>query len=174
MYLELYQKMYSSKKRTQKNILEVGMYKGGSIQLWDDFFTEDTIYELDSINMTDVMNKISNEDDLYKSIDINEFDTNITKDECFISDFLSKKIKCDFRMDSNNHSLENMKKFIKIFADRLTYDGILIIEDVQNKKWIEILKEEVPEYLKEYIEVYDLNSKNDYNDIVFVINKKQQ
>jgi hypothetical protein len=51
-------------------------------------------------------------------------------------------------------------------------DGILIIEDVQQIEWIEILKNEVPESLKPYIHVYDLReNKNRYDDIVFTIDK---
>lgn len=38
-YLPLYQKLLISKKETAKNVLEVGIYNGGSIKLWSDFFT---------------------------------------------------------------------------------------------------------------------------------------
>ena len=51
-------------------------------------------------------------------------------------------------------------------------DGILIIEDVQKWDWIEILKNEVPENLKQFIKIYDLRSnKKRYDDIVFTIDK---
>ena len=49
---------------------------------------------------------------------------------------------------------------------------ILIIEDVQSWDWIDILKNEVPENLKQFIKVYDLRqNKNRYDDIVFIIDK---
>ena len=51
-------------------------------------------------------------------------------------------------------------------------EGILIIEDVQKWDWIEILKNEVPENLKQFIKIYDLRSnKKRYDDIVFTIDK---
>jgi len=54
----------------------------------------------------------------------------------------------------------------------MTEDGILMIEDVQSIDWIDELKSVVPEYLKKYIQVFDLrNNKGRYDDIVFVINK---
>ena len=54
----------------------------------------------------------------------------------------------------------------------MTDDGILIIEDVQEWNWIDILKNEVPVHLKQFIKVYDLReNKNRYDDIVFTINK---
>lgn len=54
----------------------------------------------------------------------------------------------------------------------MTDDGILIIEDVQSWDWIDTLKNEVPENLKQFIKVYDLRqNKNRYDDIVFTIDK---
>lgn len=54
----------------------------------------------------------------------------------------------------------------------MTDDGILIIEDVQEYEWIEILKYVVPDHLKKYIKVYDLRkNKNRWDDIVFSIDK---
>ena len=54
----------------------------------------------------------------------------------------------------------------------MTDDGILIIEDIQNWEWVEILRNEVPENLKQYVVAYDLRkNKNRYDDIVFTIDK---
>ena len=54
----------------------------------------------------------------------------------------------------------------------MTHDGILIIEDVQSWNWIDILKKEVPENLKQFIKIYDLRqNKNRWDDIVFTIDK---
>lgn len=54
----------------------------------------------------------------------------------------------------------------------MTDDGILIIEDVQSWDWIDILINEVPENLKQFIKIYDLRAnKNRYDDIVFTIDK---
>ena len=46
-YLPLYQKLLISKKETAKNVLEVGIDRGGSIKLWSDFFTNVNVYGLD-------------------------------------------------------------------------------------------------------------------------------
>ena len=54
----------------------------------------------------------------------------------------------------------------------MTDDGIFIIEDVQSWDWIDILKDTVPDHLKEFIKVYDLRAnKHRYDDIVFTIDK---
>jgi len=36
-YLELYYDLFVSKKESSKNVLDVGIYHGGSIKLWKDF-----------------------------------------------------------------------------------------------------------------------------------------
>ncbi len=78
-------------------------------------------------------------------------------------------------LDDGPHTLESMKQFIKLYSQLLSESGVLIIEDVQSWDWIDILKNEVPDNLKEFIEIYDLREvKNRYDDIVFVINKNKK
>ena len=43
-----------------KNVLEVGIYNGGSIKLWNDFFTNATVYGLDIIDSDKVWDAIKN------------------------------------------------------------------------------------------------------------------
>jgi hypothetical protein len=171
-YLSLYQNLLKNKKETALNVLEIGIgdfgeKNGGSIKLWRDYFTNATIYGLDILPIERVMDELvkDNRVVLYTSVDAynNEF---------FISHFLNKNIKCDFMLDDGPHTLESMKRFIKLYSQIMTDDGILIIEDVQSFDWINILKNEVPENLKKFIKIYDLRqNKNRYDDIVFTIDK---
>jgi hypothetical protein len=50
----------------------------------------------------------------------------------FITHFLNKNIKCDFMLDDGSHTLESMKQFIRLYSQIMTYDGLLIVEDVQS------------------------------------------
>ena len=171
-YLPLYQKLLKNKKITAKNILEIGIgdfgeKNGGSIKLWKDYFTNATIYGLDILPINRVMDELLNNNRiiLYTSIDAynNDF---------FKNHFLNKNIKIDFMLDDGPHTLKSMKQFIKLYSQIMTSDGILIIEDVQSMDWIDILKNEVPQHLKEYIKIYDLRkNKNRYDDIVFTIDR---
>jgi len=171
-YLPLYQKLLESKKETAKNVLEIGIgdfgeKNGGSIKLWKDYFTNATIYGLDILPIERVMDELINTDRviLYTS-------TDAYNDAFFTTNFLNKNIKCDFMLDDGPHTLESMKKFIRLYSQIMTDDGILIIEDVQSIDWIVILHNEVPEHLKQFIKVYDLRAnKNRYDDIVFTIDK---
>jgi len=166
-YLPLYQKLLISKKETAKNVLEVGIYAGGSIKLWSDFFTNATVYGLDIINIQNIWEGIKYNDKIILHTSIDAYNNDF-----FINNFLNKNIKCDFILDDGPHTLESMKQFIRLYSQIMTDDGILIIEDIQSWDWIDILKNEVPENLKQFIKIYDLrHNKNRYDDIVFTIDK---
>jgi hypothetical protein len=173
-YLPLYQKLLISKKETAKNVLEVGIgdyyqgvTNGGSIKLWHDFFTNANVYALDICPLQRVWDGIRNNDRIILHTSKDAYN-----EDFFIANFLYKNIKCDFMLDDGPHTLESMKQFIKLYSQIMTDDGILIIEDVQSWDWIDILKNEVPEHLKQFIKVYDLRpNKNRYDDIVFTIDK---
>jgi hypothetical protein len=174
-YLELYHTLLCKKKLSAKNVLEVGLgdfkdENGGSIKLWRDYFTNATIYGLDILPKNRVIDELLNNDrvKLYTSIDAynNDF---------FVTNFLDKNIKCDFMLDDGPHTLESIIKFIQLYSQIMTDDGILIIEDVQSWDWINILINEVPEHLKQFVKVYDLRPiKNRYDDIVFTIDKSKK
>jgi hypothetical protein len=77
-------------------------------------------------------------------------------------------------LDDGPHTLESMKQFITLYSQIMTDDGILIIEDVPSVDWIDILINEVPDHLKQFIKVYDLRHvKNRFDDIVFTIDKSK-
>jgi hypothetical protein len=166
-YLPLYQKLLENKKNTALNVLEIGIYSGGSIQLWSNFFSNATVYGLDILNIQDNWYNIINNDKikLFTSTDAYDF-------EFFYNNFFKKNIKFDFMLDDGPHTLESMIKFIILYSHLMTDDGILIIEDVQYIEWVYILKECVPEHLKPFVIVYDLReNKGRYDDIVFTIDK---
>jgi len=173
-YLPLYQNLLISKKETAKNVLEVGIgdynqgvTNGGSIKLWHDYFTNANIYALDICDLEKVWDEIKNNERIILHTSIDAYDHDF-----FTTHFLNKNTKFDFMLDDGPHSLESMKQFIKLYSQIMTDDGILIIEDVQSWDWIDILKNEVPENLKQFIKVYDLRpNKNRYDDIVFTIDK---
>jgi hypothetical protein len=167
-YLPLYQKLFINKKETAKNVLEIGIFRGGSIKLWADFFTNANVYGLDVMHISKVWEEIKNNKKiiLYTSTDAYNIDF-------FNQYLLDKNIKFDIILDDGPHTLLSMKQFIKLYSQIMSEDGILIIEDVQDWDWIDILKNEVPENLKKYIKIYDLRSnKGRYDDIVFTIDKQ--
>jgi len=166
-YLELYQKLLVGKKETAQNVLEIGIYDGGSIKLWSDFFINATVYGLDIRDMNTMWSEIIGKEKVYLYTSMDAYN-----EDFFNTHFLSKGKKFDFMLDDGPHTLDSMKAFIRLYSQIMTDDGILIIEDLQSWDWIETLKNEVPEHLKQFIKVYDLRPiKNRYDDIVFTIDK---
>jgi len=166
-YLPLYQQLLNHKKETARHVLDVGIYKGGSIKLWSDFFTNATVYGLDIMDINNVWDEIKNKERI-----ILHTSTDAYNHVFFVKNFLDNNIKCDFMLDDGPHNLDSMKKFIQLYSQIMTDDGILIIEDVKTFEWIDVLKNEVPDHLKQYIKTYDLRkNKNRYDDIVFTIDK---
>ena len=171
-YLPLYQTLLKSKKETARNILEVGIgdfgaKNGGSIKLWRDYFKNATIYGLDILPKSRVMDELLNDPRVIMFTETNAYDTNF-----FTANFLNKNIKCDFMLDDGPHTLQSMTQFIRLYSQIMTEDGVLIVEDVQSMDWLDTLKAAVPEQLKQYIKIYDLRSnKGRYDDIVFTIDK---
>ncbi len=173
-YLPLNEKLLKNKKETAKNVLEVGIgdfnqgiTNGGSIKLWHDYFINATVHALDICPIGRVWDGIKNNDRIIIYSSINAYNNDF-----FTANFLNKNIKCDFMLDDGPHTLDSMKQFIKLYSQIMTDDGILIIEDVQSWDWINILKNEVPQHLKQFIKIYDLRpNKKRYDDIVFTIDK---
>jgi len=166
-YLDLYQMLIENKKDTAKNILEIGIGGGGSIQLWNDFFLKANIYSIDITNMNWVFEKLLPLDRVTLYTGLDAYDEKI-----FNSYFYKKNIKFDMILDDGAHTLETMIKFVELYSKILTDDGILIIEDIPDINWTEILKQHTPEHLKKFINIYDLrNIKDRFDDIVFVIDK---
>jgi hypothetical protein len=166
-YLPLYQSLLIKKKESAKNVLEIGICGGGSIKLWSDFFLNANVYGLDIMNIQNVWEDIKNKEKIILHTSIDAYNNDF-----FTKYFLNQYIKFDFMLDDGPHTLESMKQFIKLYSQIMTDDGILIIEDVQSWDWIDTLKNEVPENLKQFIKIYDLRpNKNRYDDIVFTIDK---
>ena len=164
-YLPLYQQLLAGKKETAKNVLEVGIWAGGSIKMWSDFFVNANVYGLDIIN--DVWEGLKNNEKIILYTSTDAYNENF-----FIDKFLNQNIKFDFMLDDGPHTLESMVQFIRLYSKIMADDGILIIEDVQDWSWINVLTNEVPDHLKQFVKVYDLRqNKGRYDDIVFTIDK---
>ena len=166
-YLPLYDALLKSKKDTAKNVLEVGIYSGGSIKLWHDYFPNATVHAVDVQSIHGVFDQLKNNKRIVLHTSTDAYNIDL-----FTRNFINTGIKCDFMLDDGPHTLESQKQFIRLYSRIMTDDGILIIEDVQDWAWIDTLRAEVPVDLRPFIKVYDLRkTKGRYDDIVFSIDK---
>jgi hypothetical protein len=173
-YLELYQNLLVDKKETAKNVLEIGIgngqgiTNGGSIKLWHDYFINANVYALDIQHIDNIWDEIKNNERIILHTSVDAYTEEFVKTE-----FLDKNIKFDMLLDDGPHTLESMKTFIQLYGPLLADNGILIIEDIQDPKWINELYKIVPEKLKKFVSAFDLRSNKDrYDDIVLTIRNK--
>lgn len=167
-YFDVYESLFNRLRTNAKNVLEVGIYWGGSIKLWRDYFANAKIFAVDVCNLDFIKKKeITNDHNISLFTNTNGYDDNFIADN-----FYSKNIKFDLILDDGPHTLESQCLFIVKYLPLLSENGIMVIEDVQHINCIDTLTNFVPLEFKKYIQVYDLrNVKGQYDDILFVINK---
>ena len=175
-YINTYENLFSSKKMLTNNILEIGIGindpkynkgNGGSIKLWHDYFLNSTIYGLDIIPITDVNDVIQNNDRIKLITSVNAYDTTFIENT-----FIKNNIKFDILIDDGPHTLDSMIFFVRHYLPLLNDTGVLVIEDIPDIKWINILIQNVPEEYRKFIQIEDLRRvKNRWDDIMLIINK---
>jgi hypothetical protein len=169
-YFSLYEKIMRPMKESAKNIFEIGIgdfqeKNGGSLILWRDYFTNANIFGVDILPESSVLDELINDPKVKLYCNTDAYNNLFVKNNL-------ENIKFDLILDDGPHTLESQEKCIELYSKLLCEKGILIIEDVQDIKWIEKLKDKTPENLKKYIKTYDLReNKNRYDDIVFTIDK---
>jgi len=166
-YLDLYQSLLEKKKETAVKVLEIGIHKGGSIKMWDDFFINADVYAVDILPKERMWEELLNKESIHLYNSEDAYNPGFVQNE-----FIDNELQFDVMLDDGPHTLQSMIQFIKHYLPMLKSDGILIIEDVQQMEWLDILKENVPSNFRNYIQYYDLRKNKDrYDDIVFCINK---
>lgn len=167
-YTQVYEELFNKKRLTANKVMEIGVQRGGSIKLWNNYFQNAVIYGLEiSKNINSYLKKvIENKNIRY----INGIDAYNKK---FYSSFISEnKNSFDIVIDDGPHTLESMIIFVEKYIDLLKEDGILVVEDVAKIEWIDILKKFIKEEDKKFIKVYDRrNIKGRFDDILFVVDK---
>ncbi len=156
-YLETYEKLLKDTHLSCKNVLEIGIQRGGSIKLWNDYFINANIYGIDIDEGPKFLEKFKR----VKCLKMNAY----SQDS--IDYFSNQNIKFDFIIDDGPHTLESMIFMLIHYSKLLTPTGILIIEDIPSMEWA-YLFERITNKYKENTHIYDLReNKGRYDDIVF-------
>ena len=156
-YLPIYDKLFLNKRDKHINLIELGIYKGGSALLWKSYFENANIFCLDRKEsvFNDDIKVLESNDIITMLIDYNDV-TGKTFDN----------IEFDIVIDDLSHDLNHQIKTFEIFRNKLSTDGILIIEDIRPANL---------NYWK-YIEKHNKNctiidlkkNKNRYDDVLFI------
>lgn len=155
-YLEYYDIIFKPYQHKNINLLEIGVDKGGSLLLWNKYFTPDSnIYGMDVYlhHTQPALDQLCNV-------------TIIHKNMYYLNDNFLRPIMFDIIIDDGSHYLIDQQKSYEVFKNRLTTGGIFVIEDLQP---------DAVEYFTEFCknnlncEIIDRRHINDrYDDVLFV------
>lgn len=125
-------------------MLEIGVYNGGSIQLWRDYLHKDSeIYAGDLNYFEHIPGTFSIIGDMYSKDQISKL-----KDDYF-----------DLIIDDGPHSFESFVLVMQRYFSKLKKGGTLVIEDVVNSSWIEPLVDLSQTLSYESCEIVDMTGK---------------
>jgi predicted O-methyltransferase YrrM len=153
-YLPIYNKLFTS-YQNKCTFCEIGVAKGYSFRMWDEYFGDNSILYGVDINLSyidaEIKNKFSNKIKLIES-DVNLLHLTILNN-----------LKFDLIIDDGSHVLEHQIKTIDFFLTRMNPGGLIIIEDVNSQNDLEYLRNLYGNFQ------ININIANVPNDRLFII-----
>ena len=153
-----YDKEFAKYQDKPIKLLEIGLFRGGSLILWENYFSQAEIIGIDVIN--------------FGSMQVAE---QLNRCKVFINDAYSVNFanflpKFDIMIDDGPHTEESQMKFLEIYMTRLNDGGVMVIEDIQDIASTEKFKTLVPEGYT--YEIVDTRHLVEYPDnVMFVVRK---
>jgi hypothetical protein len=123
---EFYNEIFSDKKYSTTKVLEIGIWQGGSILLWRDFFPNAVVYGVD-ISYCAALEK----QDRVIQLNSNAYSTEFTDQ--------FEKNSFDVIIDDGPHTLESMIFYIIHYLPLVKVDGLFILEDIIAPSWTPLL-----------------------------------
>lgn len=164
-YIPVYEELFSSIRDTAENIFEIGIAYGGSLELWSHYFSKAQIYGVDVTKFFD--------DELLKNPRLTlTVGTSAYTREC-VEAFKIHGKKFDVIIDDGPHTLASMVYTISHYTQFLTDVGMMIIEDIKDPSWCDVLISSIPDGIDGEVIIRDLRSKKGrYDDIMLILKKK--
>ena len=113
-YLTIYSELLGKWEKEAINILEVGTWKGGSMKLFEDYFTNANIIGYDIVAP----------------------EVQLERAKVIVKDFYYNEVvnelpELTIAIDDGPHDVNSQLKFVQIVYPKLVKGGILIVEDVR-------------------------------------------
>ena len=161
-YIPVYETILAPYRHTAVNVLEIGLWHGHSLRMWEWYFTMANVYGIDCSNrphdgMADLRPMIESG---RHRIEIGD----ATKESDIDRIYGDKKF--DVVIDDSSHQIDSQLKIIDIFKSRMVEGGLIVVEDIQDLD----KDREKFERLPYDVEVIDLrHKKGRYDDTMAVI-----
>ncbi len=172
-YFEAYDRFFSKYRGKNVSILEIGVYKGGSLQMWKNYFqgsgNEVKIYGID----IDANCKEFEEKDIQIFIGSQE-------DRNFLGEIKDKIGSVDILIDDGGHTMRQQIITLEELFDLVAEDGIYLCEDIhtsymeqyggeyEGKTFVEYSKKMIDDLHSQYSET-DKLVRNKYSEEVKAI-----
>jgi len=164
-YLEVYDTLFERYQNKHTKLLEIGNNGGESIKLWDDYFDSVEITGIE-INVLEPLKELNKRENINIHMGVDAY-----VDATF-EQFRDSGVKYDIIIDDGSHLPNHQAYALARWVDLLTDDGVMVIEDIQDYRYIEQLVNFVKPELSKYIKIYDRRSiKGRFDDILIVVDK---
>lgn len=167
-YIDVYEEILKP-YRGKVNFLEIGLFSGQSMLMWEQYFNAGKVYGIDISDQPHGGLK-----DLRPMIAEGTHDI-IIMDGTSKTDIEKhfKGVKFDVIIDDGSHNIEHQLESYKHFKSHIAKGGIYIIEDIQDLDANRRLFENIDP--KKNIEILDRrNIKNRYDDVMVIITDKNE
>lgn len=126
-YFSIYHKHFSRFKNKPVRILEIGVFKGGSLKMWKSFFGEQA-----EIFGVDIDENCKTFNDPNKKIHVFIGDQS---DPRFLRELMARLPKIDIVIDDGGHTtLQQITTFLECY-DKIADDGVYLCEDLHTNYW---------------------------------------
>jgi hypothetical protein len=124
-YFEIYDRHFSRFRNRKVRILEIGVYKGGSLQMWQKYFGADC--EIYAIDINPLCKKF--EEDKVKIF------IGSQEDRTFLNDLRTKIPPVDILIDDGGHMMNHLKITFEALYELVKEDGVYLAEDLHTCYW---------------------------------------
>ena len=124
-YIPLYDRYFSRFRDSPVRFLEIGVWKGGSLQMWRKYFGENAIiYSIDSDPECAKLNGLS------AQVRIGSQD-----DPDFLTHVIDEMGGVDVILDDGSHKTKHQIKSFKYLFPRMSRGGVYMVEDLHTSFW---------------------------------------
>ena len=124
-YFEIYERHFQRYKNKKVVILEIGVYRGGSLEMWRKFFGPQC--EIIGVDINPLCKRFEDEK---TKIFIGSQD-----DREFLRELKSEISKVDILIDDGGHMMDQLKITFEELYDCVAEDGVYLVEDLHTCYW---------------------------------------
>lgn len=154
-YIDIYEEQMT--KKSKISILEIGVMRGHSIKMWEDYFTDSMVYGID-ISLANLEFECQN-----------VYVCDATSQDQV--DALFKNKKFDYVVDDGSHIIDHQIRSFDIFWPRIKKGGKYFIEDIDGEDAINRISNHLMNKGIAFTLFDNREVKGLWNDMIFMMKK---